>query len=273
MKIYIQTDIEGVAGFVFFENREDTSIENHQHRMRMRRLLTGEVDAAVRAAFECGADEVIVNDSHGSGYNILFEELDPRCEIIHGRNCSGPHWLPEFDGTVDALVLVGMHAMGGTSGAILSHSKWALNGSEMYLSEASMACAIAGCHDIPSIFISGDQYVVAEVLEKIPFIRSAVVKKSLGTYIARSVIPQRSREMIHSGVKDALNNLDHIEPFTIKGRVKLNLLDSPTHIPPLKPVLEQDVEGGNVEETFLEAFRRFPWNKLNVNLPDGFRYP
>ena len=72
MKIYIQTDIEGVAGFCFFENRADKSYENIQHRHRMYQLLTDEVNAAVKAAFDSGADEVLVNDSHGSGYNLLF---------------------------------------------------------------------------------------------------------------------------------------------------------------------------------------------------------
>ena len=144
MKIYIETDIEGVAGFCFFENRADKGYENIQHRHRMHRLLTDEVNAAVRAAFDSGADDVLVKDGHGSGYNIIFENLDPRCRIIHGRNCSGPHWLPLLDASCEALVLVGMHAMGGTPNAILPHSKWKVNGGAMYLSEGSMAAAIAG---------------------------------------------------------------------------------------------------------------------------------
>lgn len=73
MKIYVQTDIEGVAGFCFRENRANPSEENVRHRYRMYQLLTDEVNAAVRAAFDSGADEVIVNDNHGSGYNILFD--------------------------------------------------------------------------------------------------------------------------------------------------------------------------------------------------------
>ena len=134
MKIYVQTDIEGVAGFCFFENRTNLSEENVRHRYRMYQLLTDEVNAAVRAAFDAGADEVIINDSHGSGYNILFEQLDPRCRIIHGRNCSGPHWLPLLDETFDAMVLIGMHAMGGTPCSITPHSKWVVNDCELFLS-------------------------------------------------------------------------------------------------------------------------------------------
>ena len=143
MKVYVQTDIEGIAGFCFRENRANPSPENLAHRRRMYRLLTNEVNAAVHAAFDSGADEVIVNDNHGSGYNILFEELDPRCRIIHGRNGSGPHWLPLLDESFDAMVLIGMHAMGATPCAIIPHSKWIVNDGALYLSEASMAAAIA----------------------------------------------------------------------------------------------------------------------------------
>jgi len=273
MKVYIQTDIEGIAGFVFFENRADQTPEGFHHRQRMRKLLTAEVDAAVKGAFEAGANEVLVSDSHGSGYNIIFEDLDPRCEIIHGRNCSGPHWLPEFDSSCDALVLIGMHAMGGTPGALLSHSHWVVNGGALHLSEASMACALAGCRGVPSVFISGDQYVVAEVSEKIPSIRSAVVKKSLGAYIARCLMPAKSCEMIRSGVKSALKSRRKIKPFRIDGPICLNLLDSPKHSPPLKLVLEKDVEGADMEGAFTKAVLSFPWNKFNVDLPDGFVYP
>ena len=143
MKIYIQTDIEGVAGFCFFEDRNNPSYMNAEHRMRMYRLLTNEVNAAVQGAFDAGADEVVVNDSHGSGYNILFEDLDPRCQVIHGKNMSGPAWMPLLDDSFDAMLLIGMHAMGGTECAITPHSLWEVNDGEIYLSEGSMAAAIA----------------------------------------------------------------------------------------------------------------------------------
>ena len=55
MKVYIQTGIEGVAGFCFFENRKDASVENCNHRQRMRRLLTDEVNSAVTADTVHGA--------------------------------------------------------------------------------------------------------------------------------------------------------------------------------------------------------------------------
>jgi D-amino peptidase len=181
MKVYIQTDIEGVSGFCFFENAKDEGLENHSHRQRMRRLLTGEVNAAALAAFESGADEVIINDSHGSSYNILFEELDPRCLILHVRPGSAPFWLQDIERGYDVMLLIGMHAMAGTERALLAHSRWVMNG-DILLSEASMAAALAGYYWVKTVFVSGDQYITAEVAEKIPGIEKGVVKEALGPY-------------------------------------------------------------------------------------------
>lgn len=272
MKVYIQTDIEGVAGVTFFENRADDSISNYYHRQRMRKLLTGEVDAAVKAAFDSGASEVLINDSHGSAYNILFEELDPRCEILHGRAGTQPFWLPEIDVGFDVMLLVGMHAMGGTEGANLPHSKWILNDGEVYLSEGSMAAALAGYYDVKTIFISGDQYVTKELQEKIPEIEVAVVKKALGPYFAKSIIPPAAQQLIYDGVCRAVKRVAEIKPFKLKPPYRLNLLDSEGHIPPLQKILPEDVEGDNIVDAFTKAVNSFPWNIFGLKDVDGFKY-
>ena len=273
MKVYVQTDIEGVAGVAFFEKRGDPSPESAAHRRRMQDLLTAEVNAAVVASFEAGATEVLVNDSHGSGYNIRFEDLDPRCEIIHGRNCSGPHWMPLFDDSFDALVLVGMHAMGGTPNAILSHSLWEVNDGALFLSEGSMAAALAGDRGVPTVFASGDDKIIAELRGKIPGIETVTVKRALGAYQACSLIPAAACARIAGGVKAGLARRDAVAPYRIAGPLKLNLLDSPKHTPPFERVLTPTVEAGTMEEAFMTALRRMPWNRLDVSLPDGFTFP
>ena len=269
MKVYIQTDIEGVAGFCFFENRQDPSIENYQHRARMRKLLTGEVNAAVKAAFQAGADQVLVNDSHGSGYNILFEELDERCQIIHGRNCSGPHWLPLLEGS-DALIQVGMHAMGGTPCAITPHSLWQVNGS-LYLSEGTMAAAIAGDLGIPTVFVSGDDKITAEFQEKIPGITALAVKQALSPYQACSMIPARACKLIEQQVFKALTE-KNVEPYRLSGPLTLTLLDSPGHVPPLKEVIPA-VTADTISEAFMNYEKAMDWTHFDLQVPDGFVFP
>ncbi len=273
MKVYVQTDIEGIAGFCYQENRANPNYENIQHRHRMYRLLTAEVNAAVKAAFEAGATEVVVNDNHGSGYNIIFEDLDPRCRIIHGRNCSGPHWLPLLDSSFDAMVMIGMHAMAATPKAIIPHSKWDVNNGEMFLSEGSMAAAIAGDLGVPTVMMSGDDKVAAEISEKIPGIETAVVKQALSPYQACSLIPARACEVIAEAVKRGLARKDQIAPFKIPGPVTLNLLDSPSHAPPLTYQGEA-VTADTVNEAFMNYERAMKWTTFDTeNMIEGFQFP
>jgi len=270
MKIYIQTDIEGVAGYCFFEQLGNKNQDNFAHIQRMRKLLTDEVNGAVTAAFDAGAEDVLVNDSHGSGYNILFEELDSRCRIIHGRNCSGPHWLPLLE-TCDRLVLVGMHAMGGTPRAVTSHSKWMVNDGALYLSEASMAAAIAGDYGIPCCFVSGDQYVCAELKEKMSWLHTVETKQSLSPYQACSLIPKRSCQLIYDGVKTALQK-ESAMPYKINGPVKLDLLDNGGHIPPFEPS-ENAVTAATINEAFMTFERNMSWTHFDQEYVDGFQFP
>ena len=274
MKVYIHTDIEGVAGWASFEDRATATVENYEHRLRMYRLLTGEVNAAIRAAKDCGADVIYVNDSHGSAYNILFEELEEGCEIIHGRGGHFPAWLPSLDDTFDAMVLIGMHAMGGDLNGVCPHSKWEVNGGKIYMSEASMAMALVGDLGIPAVFVSGDQIITAEVQAKNPKIQTAVVKHAYGPFVCRSLLPQKAQALIEAGVKAGLKRRRTIPPYRIKGPLTLNLLDnSNRHIPPLKPVLKKPVRGRTVTEVFEKALNAFPWNSYGKKIMDYYVYP
>ena len=272
MKIYIQTDIEGIAGFCFFEKRKDQSYDNVRHRYRMYKLLTDEVNAAVQGAFDAGADEVIVNDSHGSGYNIQFEHLDPRCQIVHGRNMSGPAWLPFLDETFDAMLLIGMHAMGGTKDAITPHSRWEVNDGEFFMSEGAMAAALAGDFGVPAVLITGDDKVIQEFKEKIPEISSVQVKKALSPYQACSLIPAKACELIRKAAKEAILRRNEIKPYKVSGPLRLTLLDSANHVPPLERVGET-VEAATISEAFDKYERAMEWTTLDCHDLDGFQYP
>lgn len=63
MKIYISADMEGVVGVVSSEQLGPQGFEY----ARFREFMTQEVNAAIEAAFEAGATEVVVSDSHGNG--------------------------------------------------------------------------------------------------------------------------------------------------------------------------------------------------------------
>lgn len=273
MKVYIQTDLEGIAGYVSFEDCVTQTVENYQHRQRMYRLLTGEVNAAIRAAKACGAKTIYVNDSHGNAYNIIFEELEEGCEILHGRSGHSPEWLTALNEGFDAMVLVGMHAMGNELGAVCPHSKWVLNNGQIYMSEASMAMALAGDLNIPTVFASGDQIITAEIKEKNPLTETAVVKHAYGPFFCRSLLPGKAQELIFNGVKNGLEKKKDIPAYKPKGPFSLNLLDSEGHIPPLKPILKKPVTGNTITEVFNKALAQFPGNSYGKQVMDYYRYP
>ena len=80
MKILVAADMEGISGVTTW----DQVTAGHFEYTRFRRIMTEDVNAAVRGSFEAGAQEVFVTDGHASGSNILIEELDPRASLNTG---------------------------------------------------------------------------------------------------------------------------------------------------------------------------------------------
>ena len=70
-KIFISADLEGVVGAVTGEQLGPGGFEYN----RFREFMTDEVNAAIKAAKDAGATEILVADSHGNGQNLLSEIL------------------------------------------------------------------------------------------------------------------------------------------------------------------------------------------------------
>lgn len=276
LNVYIVVDIEGVAGVVFYEHRHaNMSALNHELLHRNRLLLTEEVNAAARGAFEAGAATVVVHDHHGEGYNIMPELLAERVELIHGRN---EHTLtlktrhPDLDNTFDALVLLGMHARAGTQEGCTPHSLIrvaAAKGKIYELSEATMSMAIAGDVGVPCAFVSGDQAVVREALQYNPNMANVITKKHYAAQLARTKSPLLSRRLIAAGVRQGLADLKKMTPFEIQGPCSVRIADrNPAALWPKTP---------HTRATFTEALMDtaciVPWYKPIEKIDDGWRYP
>jgi len=216
MKVYLMTDLEGVAGVYTWENRQDESLENHERRCRQRRWLAREVNAAADGFFAAGATAVLVNDGHGAGYTIDLDEIDPRVEIIHGRD--RPFWLPHIE-TCDATGIVGAHAKAGTRWGCLRHSMsdavrgyW-LNGISM--GEMGMQAAIAGHYGIPFVFVAGDYWACREMQKLCRGCVGVPVKRGLGTFCARTHPPAKAQQLIRAGAAKALAAASKVEPLKL----------------------------------------------------------
>ena len=213
MKIYILTDLEGVAMVSRFSQTRE---EGPQKQTAMK-LLTQELNAAVDGILDVDSDaEIVVWDGHGTG-GIDVIEFHPKAKLIARGPIRPPYYL---DATYDALFFLGQHAMAGTPNAPLSHTYsslsieyYKLNG-EM-IGEFGCRAALAGTFNVPTVFISGDDKAVAEAKQLIPGIYGVETKQGLGQELALHLSPQRSRELIRETAAAACRNITEIAPFKI----------------------------------------------------------
>src|ERR1700734_2075179 len=199
LKVLISADMEGVADVTNWKIDSQPAARDYA---QMRRLMTNEVNAAVTAAFDAGATEVTVADSHGDFANLDPELLDARCRLVRGW----PRPLGMMQGlTADtaAVVFIGYHAREGTPDAILAHTftgsmELRLNGKAV--SEGSFNAAVAAELRVPVVFLSGDDRAVADATANIGPIETVTTKKALGFSAAVMTAPATTARAIHEGV-------------------------------------------------------------------------
>ncbi len=226
MKILIASDMEGVTGVTNW----DQVTPGHPEYVRFRKLMTGDVNAAVRGACGAGADEVFVADGHWNGSNILIEELDPRARLNSGS--PAPLGMMQgLDKNVDGVFFIGYHARQGSSEAVLDHT-WSntcvanvwLN--DVLAGEYLLNAALAGDSNVPILMISGDQTVCAQASELLGSLETAIVKVATGHFSADCLPPEASQKLIEDAAKRAVEKLRRgiaIKPFVMKRPIKVTV--------------------------------------------------
>jgi len=221
LKVYISADMEGIGGV-------DTPVQTQPQGRdyeKFRRLMTLEVNAAIAGAFDAGASEVLVSDSHGDAQNIDIELLDKRARIV--RAWPRPLMMMQgIDSSFDAVLFVGYHASEGSADAVLSHT---FSGSEAVslngkaVPEAGFNAAIAGDFGVPVVFLSGDQTIAEEAKRLLGPIETAVVKQAIGYTSAITMHPELSQELIRDGVRRGIRRRKDIPPFKLAHPVRLEV--------------------------------------------------
>jgi D-amino peptidase len=206
MHVLIAADMEGITGVVNWD--QVTPGQSEYERFRL--LMTEDVNAAVRGAYEAGAEQVIITDGHSGGTNILLEKLDPRGVL----NCGSPSPYSMVQGvdSTEGVLFVGYHARAGTPNAILDHT-WSsrcvrnvwLNG--VLVGEYGLNAAVAGYWNVPVIMISGDQTACAQAVELLGELECAVVKQASGRFSAECLSPKNAQETIQKASCAAVTKL------------------------------------------------------------------
>ena len=227
MKILIAADMEGITGVVHW----DQVNPEHVEYPRFRRLMTADVNAAIRGAFAAGATEVTVTDGHNNGRNLLIEEIDPRALLTSGSPAP-LSMVSGVDRDVDGVIFVGYHARMGAIDGILDHT-WSderVSGlwiNDRAFGEAGLNGAVCGQFNVPVIMATGDQTLCAEVREFFgQQIETAEVKRALSRMSAECLPPAATSKLIEGTAQhsvEKLRNQKAPQPFKVPPPIKMTI--------------------------------------------------
>jgi D-amino peptidase len=224
MRAVIFCDMEGVCGIQAWEQVNG----GHPSYQDGRRLYTDEVNAAVRGARAAGASDIIVVDCHGAGGGFQFKSFIPDKLESGAQYVLGHPWArytEAFEKGCDAILFLGAHAMAGTPDGVLCHTVSSENWhhawiNETRVGESGILAAIAGCWDIPAIFVAGDEATCREVTELLgEEVVTAAVKTGLGRFSARNMAPRDACTLIEMRVAQAISLKNWPKPYKPEGPV------------------------------------------------------
>jgi D-amino peptidase len=222
-KVYISVDMEGIAGVVTAEQLGPGGFEYQ----RFREFMTTEALAAVTAAKQAGATEIVVSDSHGNGQNLLIERFPSDVTII--RAWPRPLGMMEgIDSTFSAAIFIGYHSSTANPTGVRAHTfssanyaGFRANGKEV--SEGGWNAMIAGHFGVPVVLISGDESAIADLKAVAPDVEVAIVKHSISFHSAATATPQSAEALIKLKAGQGLERRAQIKPVARAGAVTIDL--------------------------------------------------
>jgi D-amino peptidase len=221
-RIFISVDMEGISSIVDWSEVDN----KHTEYSFTRKIMAGDLNAAIEAAVQSGVKEIIVSDAHGGMRNLRPEEVHEAAHLIRGS--PKPYGMMEgIDSDFDAALYVGYHSMKGTQYGIMCHtiSGSAIDGiwiNNIETGEFGLNSALAGHFGVPSIFLSGDLAATKEAIKFIPGITTAPVKWAIGRYSAKCLHPHEAHKLIRTKVKEALTK-EKPAPYLIKEPVEVKI--------------------------------------------------
>ncbi len=226
MKLYISSDMEGVAGVTAWQQVDARTPHPEYHIYK--RYYTQEVAAAVSGAKRAGASDVTINDSHGPMRNVVFEELPRDVRVIFG-NRKPYSMVQNCDASYAGAFFIGYHGGIGDKDAVLCHTytpsviyEARLNG--ILCSEATLNAAVLGYYGVPLLYVTGDRTTVEGVQRQMPWVQGTVVKESIGNFGADTMTPGAAQLAIEEGAAAALAARANAKPFTIEPPIALDII-------------------------------------------------
>lgn len=219
-RVFVVTDLEGVGGV---NNADEQLLPGQRRFEESRRLLAGEVNAAVEGALAAGASEVVIWDGHDGSRTLSIDLIHPRAKLIQGKPTPANYYLAER--AYDGILFVGQHAMSGAPHALLAHSqsfhirRITINGRPV--GEIGQTAAIAGHFGIPVIMLAGDQAACDEIRELQPKAVTVPVKRLIGRGSALSLSHEEAKRQIQAAAREAVTRIKEFQPWKVAGPVEM----------------------------------------------------
>jgi D-amino peptidase len=224
VKLYISADMEGTAAVSSWTQVDPTNTTEYPY---YRRQMSREVRAAIDGARAGGVGDVLINDSHSSMRNVLWDELPDDVRMIYGNR--KPFSMSEgIDATFDAAFFTGYHAGMGEQNGVLDHTytdqtlyNTRVNG--LRCNEAMLNAAVLGTYGVPVVLVTGDRVAIEQTQAAMPWVTGVIVKESIGRFATNSVSPARACELIRDGARTAVGRVGQAQPFVLRPPIELEL--------------------------------------------------
>ena len=219
-KVLIIYDMEGISGVIRPPFERFGAPEYPQGR----ESLTADVNAAIRGLKAGGAGSVIVEDGHGSGNSeapdILVDKMDKNATFEFRDRRYDPY-STGIDGSIAAIVCIGMHARARTNG-FMAHTgtfdvAWNINGVDF--TETHIVALSAARWGIPVIMVSGDQILKDQLAPDFPELQYAAVKEAHGHSLADAVPRAEVDRRIEAAAREAMQRFvaGKFRPYYLPG--------------------------------------------------------
>jgi D-amino peptidase len=230
----MMTDMEGVDGIFNIELQCDPWKSPRWEESR--KLLTGEVNAAVKGLFEGGATDVTVVDGHDRSRTLSVLDIDPRARLLQGIPMPLTGGL---DASYRAVIFIGQHAMAGAEMGVLTHTEseaiqnlWVNN---RPTGEIGLTVMLAGYFGVPSTMLSGDTAACREFQQLVPEAECAEVKTGVSRTAALMLSHSAACTLITEKARRAMERLPQIKPYKLTGPVEVKIEFTPPGTPRFLP--------------------------------------
>jgi D-amino peptidase len=224
IKIYIETDLEGVSGVYKFAQ---TSKKDTPLNIQACEYFMGDLASVVRGLHDGGATEIIISDGHGL-QAMIPNLMEPGAKYITGFPRPGGAFYG-LDKSFSGIVLFGYHSMMGTPDGVLNHTqnyktenRYWYNGVES--GELAQTAVFAGYYGVPPILVTGDMATCREATNFFgPDVVTVETKKGISREAAVLYPFEETRKALYEGAKKAINAIPKCKPYIIDVPIKAKM--------------------------------------------------